>query len=77
MCVDTLHKGDNDNDDDNLASMESGHLLTHSRLTILEVSLRVFPDFCCLLFRGFLFSLLICNEAFSVHVASLFFCIPV
>jgi hypothetical protein len=77
MCADTLHKGDNDDDDDNLASMESGHLLTHSRLTLLEVSLRVSPGFFCLLFRGFLFSLSIYNEAFSVHVATHFFCIPV
>ena len=57
--------------------MESGHLLTHSCLTLLEASLTVSPGFFCLLFRGFLFSLSVYNEAFYVHVASDFFCILV
>ena len=57
--------------------MGSGHLLTHSCFTLLEVSLTVSPGFFCLLFRGFSFSLLIYNEAFSVRVATNFFCIPV
>ena len=56
--------------------MDSGHLLTHSCLTILEVSLTVPLGFFCLLFRGFLFSVLIYNEAFYVHVATNY-CIPV
>jgi hypothetical protein len=57
--------------------MESGHLLTRFGLTILEVPLMVSPGFYCLWARGVLFSLLIYNEAFSLHVATIFFCIPV
>ena len=68
---------DNNNNNNNLVSTESSRWLARSCPTLLEVSLIVPLGFFCLLVRGFLFSLLIDKEAFSLHVANNFFCIPV
>jgi hypothetical protein len=58
--------------------MESGHLLDRSSPTLLEVSLMLSFGFLLPFGPWFsLFSLLIDKEAFSLHVATNFFCIPV
>ena len=52
--------------------MQLSHLLTHSTLTCLEVSLMVSPGFFCLLVCSFLLS-----TAFCLYTVTDFFCIPV
>jgi len=56
-----------------LANMELGHLLTHSGVTGLEVSLMVSPAFFCLLVCSVLVFSVIYYGAFCLHVATTFF----
>ena len=57
-----------------LANMESGHPLTCSGLTHLEVSLMVSPGFFCLLACSFL---IFDYRTVCIYAAKCFFCIPV
>jgi hypothetical protein len=58
-------------------TMELDHLLTRSGLTRLEVPLIVSLGFFCLLVCSFLVCAVIYKGAFSLYVATNFFCIPV
>ena len=60
-----------------LSIMETGHLLTQCDLTHPEVSSMVSPGSFCLWVCSILLSLVICCEAFCLHVVSHFFCSPV
>ena len=60
-----------------LASMELGHLLTHSGLTHLAIFLTFSPGFFYLLVFSILIFSVIYYGAFCFYVANKFFCIPV
>ena len=57
--------------------MESGHLLTRSGLTYVEVSSEVCHDSFCQLGNTVSLSWIVCREAFCLHVLSSSSCIPV
>jgi len=57
--------------------MELGHLLTRFCLTLLEIPLKISPDFFCLFVCSFLVFSVIYSEAFCLYVAANFSCIPV
>jgi len=56
--------------------MKLGHLLTRSGLTYPEVSSKVYHDSFCQLWRSISLPWVIYFEAFYLHVASCFSCIP-
>ena len=64
----------NNNNNNLLTNMNLGHLLTHSSLTHLVVSLMVSPGFFCLLAYRFL---VFDYRTFCIYFANSFFCIPV
>ena len=57
--------------------MELGHLLTRSGLTYPEISSKVYHDSFCQLGNSISLPWIIYFEAFYLHVASSFSCIPV
>jgi len=60
-----------------MSVMESGHLLTRSGLTYVEVSSEVCHDSFCQLGNTVSLSWIVCREAFCLHVLSSSSCIPV
>jgi hypothetical protein len=60
-----------------LAKVYLGHMLTHSGLTHLEVSLTVSRAFCCPLVCSCLLSSVIYYKTLCLYVAKIIFCVPV